>query len=176
MHNVVSQKDLAPSIGSPPCAGFFVSATSFTPVTQGVERPYSFHSRPKPAVRWLSFSHQKTSRAVFEFSDKNQCHPSYFWHSESLFSNAKNKEHYMRRPPPQSPVETSYELVRRRIQRLISAPHAQKIQSVVVTRSEEESADAWLQVLQEIEETNGIRVDRLETGVVRIGWREYCEA
>lgn len=81
----------------------------------------------------------------------------------------------MRRPLPQSPVETSYELVRRRIQRLISAPHAQKIQSVVVTRSEEESADAWLQVLQEIEETNGIRVDRLETGGVRIGWQEYCE-
>lgn len=82
----------------------------------------------------------------------------------------------MRRPLAQSPVETSYELVRRRIQRLISAPHAQKIQSVVGTRSEEESADAWLQVLQEIEETNGVRVDRLESGAVRIGWQEYCEA
>ncbi|POA21547.1 hypothetical protein C1886_04550 [Pseudomonas sp. FW300-N1A1] len=82
----------------------------------------------------------------------------------------------MRRPPPQSPAETSYELVRRRIQRLISAPHAQKTQSVVVTRSEEEPTDVWQQVLQEIEETNGIRMDRLENGAVRIGWREYCEA
>ncbi|WP_095143450.1 DUF1654 domain-containing protein [Pseudomonas sp. Irchel s3b6] len=82
----------------------------------------------------------------------------------------------MRRPPPQSPAETSYELVRRRIQRLISAPHAQKTQSIVITRLEIESADAWLLVLQEIEETDGICIDRLESGAVRIGWREYCEA
>ncbi|WP_095083359.1 DUF1654 domain-containing protein [Pseudomonas sp. Irchel s3h17] len=82
----------------------------------------------------------------------------------------------MRRPLAQSPVETSYELVRRRIQRLISEPHAQKIQSVVATRSKEESVDAWLKVLQEIEETDGVRMDRLESGAVRIGWREYCES
>lgn len=80
-----------------------------------------------------------------------------------------------RRPPPSS-AETSCELIRRRIQRLISAPHAQKIQSVVVTKSEEEALDAWLQVLHEIEETDGIRMDRLENGTIRIGWREYCEA
>ncbi|MNV86988.1 hypothetical protein D3C71_1810700 [compost metagenome] len=80
-----------------------------------------------------------------------------------------------RRPPPSS-AETSCELIRRRIQRLISAPHAQKIQSVVLTKSEEEADDAWLQVLLEIEETDGIRMDRLENGSIRVGWREYCEA
>ncbi|MOA50879.1 hypothetical protein D3C78_1739530 [compost metagenome] len=80
-----------------------------------------------------------------------------------------------RRPPPSS-AETSCELIRRRIQRLISAPHAQKIQSVVLTKSQEEADDAWLQVLLEIEETDGIRMDRLENGSIRVGWREYCEA
>lgn len=82
----------------------------------------------------------------------------------------------MHRPPPANSSETSYAILRRRIQRLIAAPHAQKIQSVVVTRSENESAEAWLQVLEEIEETDGVRMDRLESGAIRIGWREYCEA
>lgn len=82
----------------------------------------------------------------------------------------------MRRPLPQRATETSYELIRRRIQHLISAPHAQKVQSIIVTRLETESIDAWLKILHEIEETDGIRTDRLENGTVRIGWREYCEA
>ncbi|PTR24333.1 DUF1654 domain-containing protein [Pseudomonas sp. GV085] len=82
----------------------------------------------------------------------------------------------MHRPPPANSSETSCAILRRRIQRLIAAPHAQKTQSVVVTKSENESAEAWLQVLEEIEETDGIRMDRLESGAIRIGWREYCEA
>ncbi|MGW8466522.1 DUF1654 domain-containing protein [Pseudomonas sp. P8_241] len=81
-----------------------------------------------------------------------------------------------RPPPPASSVGTSCELIRRRIQHLISAPDAQKTQSIVITRSEDESAEAWLHILHEIEETDGIRMDRLESGVVRIGWRQYCES
>ncbi len=82
----------------------------------------------------------------------------------------------MHRPPsPARSVETACELIRLRIQRLTSAPHAQKTQSIVITRSEDESAEAWLHILHEIEETDGIRMDRLESGVVRIGWRQYCE-
>ncbi|MNC69236.1 hypothetical protein D3C75_1199060 [compost metagenome] len=82
----------------------------------------------------------------------------------------------MHRPPPSNSTETSFELIRRRIQRLISAPHAQKTQSIVITQSDEESADAWLQILHEIEETDGVRMERLESGAVRIGWRQYCES
>lgn len=82
----------------------------------------------------------------------------------------------MRCPPLPSLPATSYELIRRRIQRLTSAPDAQKTQSIVITRLEIESAEAWLRVMQEIEETDGICVDRLESGAIRIGWRKYCEA
>lgn len=69
-----------------------------------------------------------------------------------------------------------YELVGRRIQRLIATPCVQKIQMVTVYRQEDESVEAWQRVLQEIEDTVGIRIDHLEGGAVRIGWREYCEA
>lgn len=72
--------------------------------------------------------------------------------------------------------KNSYEHVGRRIQRLIASPAVQKTQAVVVSRREDESSEAWHQVLQEIEETSGVRIERLEDGTVRIGWREYCEA
>jgi len=88
-----------------------------------------------------------------------------------------SKEHPMVTiAPPKARARDSYELVGRRIQRLIAAPGVQKIQAVTVTRLAAEPAEAWQQVLQEIEETSGIRIEHLESGAVRIGWREYCEA
>ena len=77
---------------------------------------------------------------------------------------------------PASQTRDSYELVGRRIQRLIAAPGVQKVQAITVTRLEAEPAEAWQQVLQEIEETSGVSMEHLESGAVRIGWREYCEA
>jgi hypothetical protein len=77
---------------------------------------------------------------------------------------------------PVSQARDSYELIGRRIQRLIAAPSVQKVQAITVTRLEAEPAEAWQQVLQEIEETSGVSMERLESGAVRIGWREYCEA
>ncbi|MFC6689806.1 DUF1654 domain-containing protein [Pseudomonas lini] len=44
-----------------------------------------------------------------------------------------------------------------------------------MTRLEAEPAEAWQQVIQEIEETSGVSMERLESGAVRIGWRKYCE-
>lgn len=70
----------------------------------------------------------------------------------------------------------SYELVGRRIQRLIAAPGVQKVQMITVARNDDESPEAWHQVIQEIEETSGIRIELLDSDTVRIGWREYCEA
>ncbi|MGY2184689.1 DUF1654 domain-containing protein [Pseudomonas sp. SDO5591_S426] len=70
----------------------------------------------------------------------------------------------------------SYELVGRRIQRLIAAPGVQKVQIITVARNDDESPEAWCQVIQEIEDTSGIRIERLDSDTVRIGWREYYEA
>jgi len=77
---------------------------------------------------------------------------------------------------PVSPPRDSYELVGRRIQRLIAAPGVQKVQVITVARNDDESPEAWRQVIQEIEETSGVRIERLDDDTVRIGWREYCEA
>lgn len=70
---------------------------------------------------------------------------------------------------------SSYEQIDKRIQRLVSAPNVQKIQWVIVARRDDEPVDSWNVVLREIEETEGIEVDRQPDGSVRIGWQRYID-
>ncbi|MCF5469397.1 DUF1654 domain-containing protein [Pseudomonas syringae] len=74
-----------------------------------------------------------------------------------------------------SVTTSSYELIGRRIQRLVSAPDVQKIQWVIVTRKDDEPLDSWDRVLRDIGETEGIQVDRQHDGAVRIGWQRYID-
>jgi hypothetical protein len=69
----------------------------------------------------------------------------------------------------------SYEHVGRRIQTMISDPKVQKHQAVTITRREDESPEAWERVLQELEETDGITIERLDLNCVRIGWQRYID-
>ncbi|CAM3321175.1 hypothetical protein BZK31_18135 [Pseudomonas floridensis] len=69
----------------------------------------------------------------------------------------------------------SYEQIGRRIQRMVAAPQVQKVQSVTVTRRDDEPCELWDIVLQEIEETEGIQVRRREDGSVWIGWQRYID-
>lgn len=70
----------------------------------------------------------------------------------------------------------SYEQVGRRIQRIVSDPKVQKHQAVSITRREDESPEAWERVLQELDETDGITVERIDQQSVRIGWKRYIDA
>lgn len=70
-------------------------------------------------------------------------------------------------------VPNSYEQVGRRIQRMVSDPGVQKIQAVKVARRDDESPEAWERVLQELDETDGITVERVDPDNVRIGWQKY---
>ncbi|KPC40367.1 Uncharacterized protein AC509_4422 [Pseudomonas amygdali pv. morsprunorum] len=70
---------------------------------------------------------------------------------------------------------SSYEQIGKRIQRLVSAPNVQKTQWVIVARRDDEPEDSWNVVLREIEETEGIEVDRQPDGSVRIGWQRYID-
>ena len=79
-------------------------------------------------------------------------------------------------PHPTPKPRNSYELVGRRLQGLIASPQVQRIQLVEVYRRDDESPEAWHQVIQDIGDTAGIRVEHLEDGAVRIGWREYCDS
>lgn len=78
-------------------------------------------------------------------------------------------------PYPTSKLKDSYELVGHRLQRLIASPRVQRIQLVEVSRRDYESPEAWRQVIQDIGDTAGIRIEHLDDGAVRIGWREYCD-
>jgi hypothetical protein len=72
-------------------------------------------------------------------------------------------------------IPNSYENVGRRIQKMVSDPKVQKHQAVKVTRRDDEAPEAWERVLQELDETDGITVERLEQDCVQIGWRGYME-
>lgn len=79
-------------------------------------------------------------------------------------------------PYPIPNSRNSYELVGRRLQGLIASPRVQRIQLVEVSRRDDESPEAWRQVIQDIGDTAGIRIEHLDDGAVRIGWREYCDS
>lgn len=55
-------------------------------------------------------------------------------------------------PSPTSKPRNSYELVGRRLQRIIASPRVQRIQLVEVSRLDDESPEAWHQVIQDIED------------------------
>jgi len=69
----------------------------------------------------------------------------------------------------------SYERLGHRIQQAISSPHVQKRQFVEVRACADESQDDWRRLLADLEETSGIRIQMLESGVIRIGWREFSD-
>lgn len=75
----------------------------------------------------------------------------------------------------QARVTSDYEAIGRRIQRLVAAPKVQKVQWVIVNRHDDEPLEGWDRVLREIEETDGIQLERFDDGTVRIGWQQYID-
>ncbi|MGW7235826.1 DUF1654 domain-containing protein [Pseudomonas fulva] len=69
----------------------------------------------------------------------------------------------------------SFERLGHRIQQAVCSPHVQKRQFVEITPSPDESQDDWARILRDLEETSGVTVDRLDSGAIRIGWREFTE-
>lgn len=72
-------------------------------------------------------------------------------------------------------IPNSYEHVGRRIQKMVSDPKVQKHQTVKITRRGDEAPEAWERVLQELDETDGITVERMDQDCVQIGWKAYME-
>jgi len=69
----------------------------------------------------------------------------------------------------------AYEHVGRRIQMMVSDPKVQKHQAVDIKRRDDEALEAWERVLHELDETDGITVERLDQDRVRIGWKSYID-
>ena len=97
--------------------------------------------------------------------------------THTVYTYSIRKERRMiQSPHPPSKPRNSYELVGRRLQRLIASPRVQRIQLIEVARRDDESPEAWHQVIRDIGDTAGIRIEHLDDGAVRIGWREYCDS
>jgi hypothetical protein len=58
---------------------------------------------------------------------------------------------------------------------MVADPCAQKVQEIKLVRREDELPRAWDRVLQELDETDGVTVERLEGDSVKIGWRKYVD-
>ena len=69
----------------------------------------------------------------------------------------------------------TYEQLGQRIQRIVAAPAVQKIQAVTVSRLDDEPLALWERVLAEMEDTDGVVLERFADGSVRIGWRQYID-
>ncbi|MGI9565239.1 DUF1654 domain-containing protein [Pseudomonas fulva] len=74
----------------------------------------------------------------------------------------------------QSPSR-SYERLGYRIQEAISSPHVQKRQFIEITPSPDESETDWKRILDDLEGTTGVRVERMDSGAIRIAWREFTD-
>ncbi len=69
----------------------------------------------------------------------------------------------------------SYERLGHRIQQAIASPHVQKRQFVEVKPIPGDSPDDWRRLIADLEDTSGIKIDRLESGAIRIGWHDFTE-
>lgn len=78
--------------------------------------------------------------------------------------------------PTAPSTTTSYELAGRRLQALIAAPSVQRRMAVTVSRLEHEAEEDWQRLIDEISETDGVMVESLQGGAIRIVWKQYCDA
>ncbi|WP_330565833.1 DUF1654 domain-containing protein [Pseudomonas yamanorum] len=66
----------------------------------------------------------------------------------------------------------AYELMARRLQRLMEKAEEQKEYSITISRLAHEDPKDWLDLLDEIMETDGVTLNFLEGGGVRLSWIE----
>lgn len=72
--------------------------------------------------------------------------------------------------------QRTYEQIGHRVKELITDPKVQSLQCVTITRLPNENPADWRRLLNEMASTAGIRIDPIENGAFRIGWREYCDS
>ncbi|WP_323115398.1 DUF1654 domain-containing protein [Pseudomonas guariconensis] len=70
----------------------------------------------------------------------------------------------------------SYERLGFRVQQAIASPHVQKRQFIEITPAADESPQDWQKLLSDLEATVGVKIERLESGAIRIGWRDYTDS
>jgi len=76
----------------------------------------------------------------------------------------------MAKPKNKPTPPNSFELLGFRIQKIISAPAAQKRKTAVICRETDECLKDWKRLLEEIAETEHVLVHREDDYTARISW------
>ncbi|WP_095148146.1 DUF1654 domain-containing protein [Pseudomonas sp. Irchel s3a18] len=77
----------------------------------------------------------------------------------------------MAKPPIKPRLPDSFELLGLRIQKIISAPSAQKRKTVVIRKTSDECPQDWKRLLEDIADTEDVTLSPEEDGAVRVSWR-----
>lgn len=142
------------------------------------DRPAQLPHTAARHARAFSYLKETPAKTIYAFTHdiSRTCLPS-FLSINTVHASSIRKEHHMTLPAfTTSQSQSSYEAAGRRLQALIAAPGVQKVQAVTVSRLDHERPEDWRRLLHEIGETAGVRVEVLDGGTVRIGWREYFDA
>ncbi|MNF76624.1 hypothetical protein D3C84_587420 [compost metagenome] len=75
---------------------------------------------------------------------------------------------------PQSP--SPFERLCRRVQAEITSPRARLERRANIARLDHEPEEAWQALLEQIEETEGVRLIRRDDGSVHVTWTDRLEA
>ncbi|MCY1370657.1 hypothetical protein D9M69_577570 [compost metagenome] len=75
-------------------------------------------------------------------------------------------------PQPPSP----YERMARRIQVIISTPRARLERRANISKEPHEPEEAWLALLDQLEDTEGVRMLRRDDGSIHLTWIDRLEA
>ncbi|GAB3464195.1 DUF1654 domain-containing protein [Azotobacter salinestris] len=70
---------------------------------------------------------------------------------------------------------SSYELMGARIQKLINSPKAQQARDVTVHRLPDESEADWSRFLDEVAESENVKISHIESGGIRLTWTVTAE-
>ncbi|MCQ9426707.1 DUF1654 domain-containing protein [Pseudomonas sp. LJDD11] len=73
------------------------------------------------------------------------------------------------------PSPSAYDRIGFRIQRIITHPSAQKVQSATVSRCPGEPEPEWSRLVHDLQSVEGIHVHCHDDGSVTIGWEAYCD-
>lgn len=67
-------------------------------------------------------------------------------------------------------LPSSYELLATRIQKIINSSSAQKAKAALLFKAADESEDDWLQLLDDITETDNVTLAHRDDGAVQLFW------
>lgn len=77
----------------------------------------------------------------------------------------------MAKPQNKPTLPDSFELLGLRIQKIISAPTAQKRKTAVIRKTSDECPRDWKRLLEDIADTEDVTLSPQEDGAIRVSWR-----